>query len=248
MEHVTVSQSETTALTPTCLEKDSPPELITTDADVHPVLVSAEAAGAAMDGKRGRGGLVRLSKYGSPGSAREHKVQRQQEHQHKRVVTYVVCSKTLSSSSPVFKRLLYGGFAESKKPEAGSQWAVYLPEDEPTPMKTILNIAHGRFDQVPIKWDTVKDLYLLTVLTDNASALGFKLEGIRLWHDILDPTHAVCADSFIREKNIEPTVEWKKPELTDFHKRHLAAQAKKSGLESSDAHMTRGSDDDTLGW
>ncbi|RYP37003.1 hypothetical protein DL767_003158 [Monosporascus sp. MG133] len=118
-----------TALTPTCPEKDSPPEIIAIDAD----------------------GDLHLTVG---------------QHQHRRAVTYVVCSKALSRSSPVFKRLLYGGFAESKKPEAGGQWTVCLPEDEPAPMKIILNIAHGRFDQVPIKWDTVKDLYLLTVLTD----------------------------------------------------------------------------------
>ncbi|RYP41214.1 hypothetical protein DL768_010529 [Monosporascus sp. mg162] len=172
MGHVTVSQSETTALTPTCPEKDSPLEIITIDADgdLHISVgqnqcigvlsrphrppdpsISRGGRGSRMvtDGKRGRGALARLGKYRSP-----------------RAVTYVVFSKTLSRSSPVFKRLLYGGFAESKKLEAGGQWTVCLPEGEPAPMETILNVDHGRFDQVPIKWDTVKDFYLLTVLTN----------------------------------------------------------------------------------
>ncbi|RYP11059.1 hypothetical protein DL764_000287 [Monosporascus ibericus] len=421
MEHVTAPQSETTPLTPTCPEKDSPPDIITIDADGDLHLTVGEnkctgvlstphrppgpstsrgsrASHMVLEGKRGRGGSARLSKYRYLKSAREHKVQGQQEHQHKKAVTYIVCSKTLSRSSPFFKRLLYGGFVESKKLEAGGQWTVYLPEDEPAPMKTILNVAHGRFDQVPIKWGTVEDLYLLTVLTDkydlthllrpwaqrwmqairrsyedekggvwsgspsevapqclwiawelgdedsvellvndiaygsrldssgrlnhmhwkkselvfkdvmeppgmvdlihaqrleaingllqpirsaideaakgacsfgetgceamlvgsiiqslagggiwplpensawelSAEALEFRIEDIMFFENTLDPTHAFCADTFIQEKNIKSTAEWKKPELTDLHKRHLAAQAKKSGLKSSDTNL-----------
>ncbi|RYP73530.1 hypothetical protein DL771_003569 [Monosporascus sp. 5C6A] len=203
MEHVAVSQSETTALTPTCPEKDSPPEIVTIDADgdLHltvgenkcigklsttgppPAIISGrrDRGSHRIKGRRSRGNCsgrggggnrcefsrsVSHRRLRGPRPAGGSEMPWQQEHQHKKAVTYVVCSKTLSRSSPVFKRLLYGGFAESKKPEAGGQWTVCLPEDEPAPMETILNIAHGRFDQVPTKWDTVKDLYLLTVLTD----------------------------------------------------------------------------------
>ncbi|RYP08552.1 hypothetical protein DL765_008736 [Monosporascus sp. GIB2] len=369
-----VSLPEKTDLTTTCPEADSPPEIhrIDADGDLHLIVGPKKC----LD--------MHSRSSGHPS-----------EIPHTKAVTYIVCSKTLSRSSPVWKRLLYGGFAESKKPEAGGQWTVCLPEDEPAPMKTILNIAHGRFDQVPIEWGTVNDLYLLTVLTDkydlthllrpwvrgwmraiktsyydeeqhlwdipyeavskclwiawefgdedsvellfndiaygsplnasgrleyprkrfgftfedtieppgmadlmhthrleainellqpirsaidqaamgsclfgkpgceallvgssirslaareiwplpdnsawklSAEMLKFRLEDITFCHDILEPMHAACADSFIRE-NIKPTEKWKKPELTDFHKRHLAAQAKKSGLESSDAKI-----------
>ncbi|RYO80531.1 hypothetical protein DL766_009189 [Monosporascus sp. MC13-8B] len=144
-EGATVSPSEKTDLTTTCPEADSPPQIhsIDVDGDLHLIVGRNECPDMHS----------RPSRHPS-------------EIPHTRAVTYVVCSKTLSRSSPVWKRLLYGGFAESKKPEAGGQWTVCLPEDEPVLMKTILNIAHGRFDQVPVKWGTVKDLYLLTLLTD----------------------------------------------------------------------------------
>ncbi|RYP31831.1 hypothetical protein DL768_011157 [Monosporascus sp. mg162] len=65
-------------------------------------------------------------------------------HHHKESITFVVDSRALSRSSPVFKRMLYGCFAESKRPTDG-QWIVHLPEDDPHPMETILHIIHGNF-------------------------------------------------------------------------------------------------------
>lgn len=93
---------------------------------------------------------------------------------------FVVCSKTVARASPVWKKLLYGEFAESLQPskDSGEEWTVRLPDDNPGSMKVLLNIIHSRFDQVPIKVDmsnictidgeqiTFSDLFLLTVLTD----------------------------------------------------------------------------------
>ena len=75
-----------------------------------------------------------------------------QTHKHSKAIEYIVCSKTLSRASLFFKRLLYGEFAESKKPEGNSQWAqwtVYLPEDHPTALGIILGLAHGVFRNIP---------------------------------------------------------------------------------------------------
>ncbi|GKT46624.1 uncharacterized protein ColSpa_06805 [Colletotrichum spaethianum] len=41
---------------------------------------------------------------------------------------YRIDSKTLCRSSPIFKKMLYGGFAESR-PSNGSDWTIALPDD-----------------------------------------------------------------------------------------------------------------------
>ncbi|OTA99379.1 hypothetical protein M426DRAFT_325179 [Hypoxylon sp. CI-4A] len=95
-------------------------------------------------------------------------------------VTFVVCPKALARASPVWKKLLYGGFAESIQPEKGSgeEWIVKLPEDDPKTMEIVLNIIHCRFDRVPTSvrqlmllsdnggFINIYTLYHLTVLTD----------------------------------------------------------------------------------
>ncbi|ORY61013.1 uncharacterized protein BCR38DRAFT_488071 [Pseudomassariella vexata] len=82
--------------------------------------------------------------------------------------TFKVCSKALSRASPVFKRLLYGGFAESRRSDT-MEWVVRLPEDKPNAMQLLLDILHSRFDQVPDREDgstRLQDIADLTVLTD----------------------------------------------------------------------------------
>ncbi|KAI0836447.1 hypothetical protein F5Y06DRAFT_305218 [Hypoxylon sp. FL0890] len=94
-------------------------------------------------------------------------------------VTFVVCPKTLARASPFFKRLLYGGFAESIRPDRNieKEWNPELPEDSPEAMEIFLNIVHSRFDKIPIfvnpiLWNSTttilsyRTLYQLTVLTD----------------------------------------------------------------------------------
>ncbi|TGJ81653.1 hypothetical protein E0Z10_g7115 [Xylaria hypoxylon] len=92
------------------------------------------------------------------------------DHEHELPVIYIVCSKTLSRASPVWKALLYGGFAESKPlyASSASDWVVELPDDNPKAMATILNIIHSRFESTPRATEPIdlEDLYQLAVLTD----------------------------------------------------------------------------------
>jgi hypothetical protein len=92
------------------------------------------------------------------------------DHEHEHPVIFVVCSRTLSRASRVWKRLLYGGFAESKPSCAStaSDWVVALPDDNPKAVETILNIIHSRFGALPLVTNVINldDLYQLTVLTD----------------------------------------------------------------------------------
>ncbi|KAF5495231.1 hypothetical protein CGCS363_v010130 [Colletotrichum siamense] len=60
---------------------------------------------------------------------------------------FVVCSRTLSRWSPVFRTMLFGGFAESRPADA--VWSVSLPEDLPSAMFLVLSIIHGCFEHVP---------------------------------------------------------------------------------------------------
>jgi len=85
-------------------------------------------------------------------------------------VSYIVCSKTVARASRAWKRLLYGGFAESKPASHStpSDWVVKLPHDNPESMEIILNIIHSRFGSLPplADGDNIEQLYQLTILTD----------------------------------------------------------------------------------
>lgn len=65
-------------------------------------------------------------------------------------VCFVVCSRALSRSAPVWKTMLYGPFMEGK-PTDGRDWKVTLPEDCPDAIEIILNIVHwpGKPEKIP---------------------------------------------------------------------------------------------------
>ncbi|TQN67645.1 hypothetical protein CSHISOI_07845, partial [Colletotrichum shisoi] len=68
--------------------------------------------------------------------------------------SYLVCSKALARASPVFAKMLYGSFAERRRPSPGGahvdrRWTVDLPEDRQQPLELLLDVAHGRLRQGP---------------------------------------------------------------------------------------------------
>ncbi|KAI1850399.1 hypothetical protein JX266_004257 [Neoarthrinium moseri] len=84
-----------------------------------------------------------------------------------------VDSRAIARASRVFKRMLFGGFAESRKPEsAGESWTVRLPVDTPGAMEVILRIMHGQvhlvpmFDPLDSKHGSSSLVYYITILTD----------------------------------------------------------------------------------
>ncbi|KAI1084884.1 hypothetical protein F5B20DRAFT_568166 [Whalleya microplaca] len=81
-------------------------------------------------------------------------------------VVFTACSRSLARVSPVFDRMLYGGFAEARSNQANDamDWIVNLPEDKAAPMAVLLSITHGHFDRVPNSLP-IDDLYDLTALT-----------------------------------------------------------------------------------
>ncbi|CAJ2504631.1 Uu.00g120250.m01.CDS01 [Anthostomella pinea] len=115
------------------------------------------------------------------------------KHEHAVVVVFVVCSKTLSRASRVWKSLLYAGFTESKQPcgNNGAAWTVDLPEDNPEALKTLLNIIHSRFEQLPKITDLIslEDLYQLTILTDKYDLTIVLRPWASTWLESINDSH-----------------------------------------------------------
>ncbi|KAI1076871.1 hypothetical protein F5B20DRAFT_554102 [Whalleya microplaca] len=108
------------------------------------------------------------------------------------IVTFVVCSRSLSRASAFWKTLLYGKFAESKRPESSKaeEWRVELPGDQPEPMKMLLRIIHSQFEHIPTAADPIglRTLYQLTVLTDKYDLTRFLRPWARNWMNSM-PLH-----------------------------------------------------------
>lgn len=106
-------------------------------------------------------------------------------HDHGDPVIFLVDSHALSRSSPVWKKMLNGAFAESARPspDSGEDWNIELPDDDPTSMRIILNIIHGRFKYVPCEKSTMSTevLYRLTVLTDKYDLTPLLLPWASTW-------------------------------------------------------------------
>ncbi|KAH7027273.1 uncharacterized protein B0I36DRAFT_412707 [Microdochium trichocladiopsis] len=91
---------------------------------------------------------------------------------------FQVCSRTLARCSPVFDRMLFGGFVESKKTGsmAGQDaWTIDLPEDEPTYVKHLLDLIHGNLNtlgpQNQSDEERIRFLYGVVWVADKYAAL-----------------------------------------------------------------------------
>ncbi|KAL3297544.1 nuclear pore protein-like protein [Colletotrichum asianum] len=93
---------------------------------------------------------------------------------------YQVCPQSLRRSSPVFGRMLFGKFAESR-PTVG-QWVVDLPDDDNEAMEIFLGMVHSRFEMVPNTLSIAK-LYALLTLTNKYDATALVRPWARSWID-----------------------------------------------------------------
>jgi hypothetical protein len=59
----------------------------------------------------------------------------------------------------------YGGFGEGKAQQAGKDWEVLLPEDDPESVRVILLAVHGRLPDIPSLLDRVT-LFRVVVACD----------------------------------------------------------------------------------
>lgn len=99
--------------------------------------------------------------------------------------TFQVCSRAMARASSVWKRMLFGGFAESKPKEG--EWVVRLPDDSPEAMSTLLSIVHADFDAVPLHSHRLAthNLFELTVLTDKYDLTHIMKPWARTWLELV---------------------------------------------------------------
>lgn len=91
-------------------------------------------------------------------------------------VTFLVCSRALARTSPVFERMLYGNFKESQdSPKENTDWEVELQNERPTTMEILLNITHANLAKVPriLPIDELYDLTICTNYYDTTHLLAF---------------------------------------------------------------------------
>ncbi|KAI3558411.1 hypothetical protein CABS03_02429 [Colletotrichum abscissum] len=96
---------------------------------------------------------------------------------------YLVCSKALARTSTVFRKMLYGGFAESRPHHmdgAPRDWTVELPDDRQEALEMLLNISHGRFENVPEQLELTR-LYQFLVVTEKYDATSITRPWARGW-------------------------------------------------------------------
>ncbi|KAK8859641.1 hypothetical protein PGQ11_010375 [Apiospora arundinis] len=133
-------------------------------------------------------------------------------HSHVLADTFRVCSRTMARASPVWKKLLFGGFAESKPKEG--EWKVTLPEDSPQAMSTLLGIVHAKFDAVPRPNGriTLTELYDITILTDKYDLAHVLKPWASMWLQcVWSPT---CVDPYSRMEQLWIT--WNMGDMARF--------------------------------
>lgn len=111
-------------------------------------------------------------------------------------VTFTACSRALARASPVFERMLYGRFMESKKSDEG-EWIVKLPEDKGTALSLFLRISHGQFDHVP-GTISIDDLYDLTVLSNYYDGTRMLGPWIARWMPSLEDKAKISKESMAK--------------------------------------------------
>ncbi|KAF5613634.1 uncharacterized protein FTJAE_13884 [Fusarium tjaetaba] len=111
-------------------------------------------------------------------------------------VTFTACSRALARASPVFERMLFGQFMESK-PSNGEDRLVELPEDERKALSTFLNISHGQFDQVP-RNPSIDDLYDLTVLSNYYDGTHMLEPWIGRWMSLVEDDTKASKESMAK--------------------------------------------------
>lgn len=101
---------------------------------------------------------------------------------HGSETTFTTCSRAICRASPVFDRMLYSNFSESKANSTTEDgvWCVDLPSDKPAAMQVFLNICHANFSRIP-RVLSVDDLYDLTVLTHYWDATEILCPWIARW-------------------------------------------------------------------
>ena len=96
----------------------------------------------------------------------------------------IVCSKTLSRATSVFKNMLYGPFRESRASSSAAlstqNWVVELPEDNPQAMKILLSSMHSQYEHVPTAL-SLTELYQVLLVCDKYDTIRMIRPWAQLW-------------------------------------------------------------------
>ncbi|KAK6836471.1 hypothetical protein PG987_006966 [Apiospora arundinis] len=88
-------------------------------------------------------------------------------------------------ASPVWKKMLFGGFSESKRKSKrkDGDWIVKLPDDDVEAMEFFLDTIHARFDRVPTfdHIPALEDLYQIAVVADKYDINRFLRPWAKAW-------------------------------------------------------------------
>ncbi|KAK6858301.1 hypothetical protein PG995_006000 [Apiospora arundinis] len=122
---------------------------------------------------------------GQEGKEAEASEDADKKHDHTLSVTFRVCSRTLARASPVWKKMLFGGFSESKRKSKrkDGDWIVKLPDDDVEAMEFFLDTIHARFDRVPTfdHIPALEDLYQIAVVADKYDINRFLRPWAKAW-------------------------------------------------------------------
>ncbi|GAB1312098.1 hypothetical protein MFIFM68171_02308 [Madurella fahalii] len=101
---------------------------------------------------------------------------------------FLVCSRSLSRVSRVFKCMLYGGFRESRPVSDTESWVVKLPEDDSAAAKLLLDVIHARFDGIPTTLP-LAELYNVLVFTEKYDMTKVLRPWLQAWVTSLSALH-----------------------------------------------------------
>jgi hypothetical protein len=80
---------------------------------------------------------------------------------------FKVCSRALARHSPVFSKMLFGNWAESRTTGNNAKlWEVDLPDDDPDSATKALHMVHGDFQEACSFNLSVWDLFKLLIFTN----------------------------------------------------------------------------------
>ncbi|KAK2016471.1 hypothetical protein LZ32DRAFT_79684 [Colletotrichum eremochloae] len=86
---------------------------------------------------------------------------------------FIVCSKTLSRSSPVMKQIILEGYVDE-------DITIYVYDEQTAAMQLLLEIIHGDFRKVPQRLE-LDDLHDLVIIMDKYDTLSFTCPWVREW-------------------------------------------------------------------
>lgn len=102
--------------------------------------------------------------------------------------SFRVCSRTVSRSSPVFRKMLNGPWIESK-PANAQDWIVELPEDDEEALALVLHIIHAQFDVIKPTLET-SELFWVCVIVNKYDLVHALRPWARAWCEDLDTEYA----------------------------------------------------------